>query len=111
LPLLYILMALSACGHVVIKDSEWCGAKPNAQGAACFHTMTTDQRELSEVELLGWLMDAQDPKVCTSSQTLADLKANIEVLCHDSRLCDYETKKKVQAFFKRMESQQGAVSP
>lgn len=102
-------MALSACGHVTIQDSEWCGAKPNAQGAACFHTMTTDERWFSEVEFLGWLMDSKDPKVCTSSLTLANLKANIETLCHDSRLCDYETKKKVQEFFNRMKAQQGVT--
>lgn len=103
-------MVVSSCGHVVIKDTEACGAYPNAKGATCAHTMTDETREMTEVEFLSWLMDVKAPKVCLPTSSFADLKADIETLCHDSNLCDYEQTEKVKAFLNRVEKIEQAQS-
>jgi hypothetical protein len=88
-------MALSGCGHVTIKDAEWCGDMGD-DGASCFHTLTDDTRDLPKAE---WDKE-RFGSVCTKSENFANMKTAIEELCHKAKgLCTYETRKKLNAFF------------
>jgi hypothetical protein len=90
-------MAVSGCAHVEIKDSEWCGDMGES-GAECFHTLTTEARELTKAE---WDIE-RFGMVCTKADTFADWKAVIEKLCNKTGLCDYETQASLSAFFSRV---------
>lgn len=68
-----------------------------AQGATCFHTLSTAARDLSKAQ---W--DAERfGQLCTQAKNFADLKALVEKLCNQSGRCDYD---KVDAFFEHVEN-------
>lgn len=78
------LFALTSCGTVKIRDSEWCGNLPGG-GAACFHTLNGVSRDVSAE---AWDRERVG-RVCTDAATFADWKALLEQLCSVSKRCDY----------------------
>lgn len=64
-------------------------------GASCFHTLTTETRDVRP----GAWDDERFGMVCTQAQTFADWKKVIEKLCSISGRCDYKTKQQIKAFF------------
>lgn len=96
--LLSILTAISGCKSVTIPDTEWCGDMGN-DGASCYHTIAPDSRQVTkaawDAERVGML--------CTKAETFASWKNLIEKLCHVSKDCDYQTQKRLTAFFDRSE--------
>jgi hypothetical protein len=96
-------MALTApsCSRVSIKDAIFFGNK-GMQGAVEFHTLTTDQRNLSFED---WMkLIREKPLVCTSPDTFGDMKKAVEQLCSVCNCCDYETTKKINQFFNHVEA-------
>jgi hypothetical protein len=94
-------MAVSGCAHVEIKDSEWCGDM-GASGAECFHTLTTETRDLTKTE---W-DSLRFGMVCTKADTFADWKSVIEKLCNKTGICDYQTQASLNAFFDHVKAVQ-----
>lgn len=90
-------MLLESCGTVQIKDSAWFGDE-GREGATEFHTLTNETHDytLAEWDKLRFGM------LCTPATTFADWKSVIEKLCSESGKCTYETKKKVNAFMKKV---------
>lgn len=82
---LFISLLLTSCGHVHLKDAEWCGDM-GASGAACFHTFSAGAREL--------LKDPWDAErfgmLCTKAQNFADWKASILQLCSQTKNCTHD---------------------
>lgn len=100
-PLFVILFALSlsGCGkRIKITDTEWCGDMGD-YGASCFRTLSSGTRDLEKPE---W-DQVRFGQVCTSAATLAEWKAALMKLCSDSGRCDYETKKLINNFTKKIE--------
>lgn len=96
------LLLLSACGHVTIKNQEWCGVYPDSSGADCFDTLDAASRELSASGLEAYFAEPKDAKVCGSAASFADNKANIEKLCSETGKCDYETQQAISRFFSNL---------
>jgi hypothetical protein len=69
-------------------------------GASCFHTLTTDSRDLTKAE---W-DSLRFGMACTKADTFGDWKANIEKLCNKTGICDYATEASLNAFFNRVET-------
>jgi hypothetical protein len=82
---------------VQISDSEWCG-DAGSLGASCFHTLSDQERDIEKDQ---WDQE-RFGMVCTSAETLAEWKAAILKLCKDTKRCDYETKKKIVEFGKKL---------
>ena len=105
-PVLSIL-TLSACAKVEINDHEWC-TDMGSQGATCFHTMTTQTRDIPKSE---W-DDLRFGNTCTADPqsnpgaTMADMKSVIERLCIISKRCNYQTQQAIRDFFYRVDQAQ-----
>lgn len=100
-PLLFILMVLltlSGCGTVTIKDETIWALKPRPMGAFEAHTLKPDQKELTQDQ---W--DAiSTGKLCMSIDSLGNFKAIQEQLCsyHPSE-CTYDDQQRLNLFFTR----------
>lgn len=68
-------------------------------GAACFHTLTSESRDLAKID---WDKE-RFGMVCTKAQNFAEMKAAVEKLCHKSKLCTYEDRQLMRAFFERVD--------
>lgn len=94
-------LALASCGHVEIRDSEWC-ADLGALGASCVHMLTDEKRRIEkddwDAERLG--------QMCTKSESFSGWKAAIMKLCKQTRMCTYEDKRMLNAFIERVEEEQ-----
>ena len=90
----FILMGASCA--VEIKDQEWCGDM-GERGAECFHTLTQDKRTLTKTE---W-DEIRFGQVCSAASNFADIKANLEKLCHETQDCKYI--KATEQFLKKVE--------
>lgn len=89
-----MVLALSSCATVKIKNAEFCGDL-GEDGAACYETLTTNHRDIPKDK---W--DAERfGQICTKAPVFADWKAAIEKLCSVSKRCTYEQKKQIQRFF------------
>lgn len=89
-------LLLTNCPGVQLKDHEWCGSLAS-DGAACFHELTSDTRQMNLQQFVTWWDDLSDPKVATPSSTLADIKADIEKLCSFESVCTVQVKQAVTA--------------
>lgn len=95
-----LLLLLSSCA-TTIRDFETCSPIPSESmqnlGAACDNFMTANQRILDPDEWITeqklWL-DNGDVVECTSSGSIANLKAEIEKLCSRTA-CNYDAKQAV----------------
>lgn len=95
---IWLVLTLSNCAQVKIKDAEWCGPYPDKSGASCFNTLSDDSRDLDASQWDATLYSVDQPMVCTSSDSLANWKAAILKFCSKSKLCTFEFKKKVSEF-------------
>lgn len=77
-----------------------------SQGASCFHTLTTETRDIPKAQ---W-DDMRFGQICTNDpqgrtgETFADWKLVIQKLCKATKKCDYKTTKKLESFFLKVES-------
>lgn len=87
-------LLLSSCGHVPIKDEEFCSPIPDNLGATCDNFLTANQQILDEDQWLAlqanW-QKAGNATECTTSGTVGDIKAELEKLCSVAP-CDYAVK-------------------
>lgn len=86
------LLTLSGCANVRIPDTEWCGDM-GSEGAACFHTLSDDARDLPKAE---W--DAERfGQVCTTTNNFSAIISSVEQLCSMAgRRCSYSTRKAIK---------------
>lgn len=104
-----VLLGLGGCAQVQIKDSEWYGSL-GILGAAGFHTLTNDTERLNIQQWAVKWDDLQHPLVCTSVDTLADWKGDIEKLCSfNSNECTYQVQQAVNAFYAKISAATGAA--
>lgn len=101
--LILILLACAGCTKVVIKDSVWYGSL-GPLGASGFHTLTTGQESLSLSQWAQKWDDLNHPLVCTSVDTLADWKADLEKLCSSGKRCTYEEQQALTNFYQKVDS-------
>lgn len=93
-----LLLSLSSCARVPIKNTEWCGDMgPN--GAQCFHTLSDESRTLSATE---W-ENERFGMICATSKDFGEFKKVITNLCRISKRCTYEMKQKINTFFTRVD--------
>lgn len=98
--LLFILTALlvlvSGCA-VHVKDMQFCSPIPGNLGAVCDNFLSSNQLILDQAGWAAlqakWAL-AGNAVECTTSQTLGDIKSEIEKLCSVAR-CDYRIQQKV----------------
>lgn len=92
-------MALEACSSINIADGEWCGNLPNGS-AICFWMLNPKTRDVPramwDIERVG--------QVCGKASAFADLKKEIEQLCHMTGKCTQTAKDQVTKFFSNVES-------
>lgn len=90
------LIILSSCA-VQIKDEQFCAPVPGNFGAVCDNFLTANQLILDEAEWLAlqaqWQAAGQSTE-CTSSQTLGDIKIELEKLCSKTP-CSYPVKQAI----------------
>jgi len=99
------LFVISGCGSINIHDAEFCGDM-GAEGAACFHMLSSDTRNLTKDE---W--DAERfGQVCTDPQNYADLKAVLLKFCNSTKKCTYDVKKKIMEFDQKLEAVMDAIN-
>lgn len=91
--LVVITLLTTSCSRVQLVDGEWCGDM-GPLGAACFYTVTDQEREIPKKE---W-DEERFGMICTKAENFAAWKANIEKLCYETRACSKEVKKKVDTF-------------
>lgn len=98
-------LGLSSSCSVQIKDEQWCAPIPGDMGAVCDNFLTSNQKLLVEQEWLdlqaSWVAQGEVTE-CTSSQTLGDVKAELEKLCSATK-CDYQTQQAVSGVKKLLE--------
>jgi hypothetical protein len=95
---LFLLLTLTACAKVSIKDAEWCGDM-GFLGASCFHTLTPDTRDIPQPN---W-DEERFGQVCTKAKTFKDMKVAIEKLCSVSNVrCSYEVEEIIRNMDKNL---------
>lgn len=89
-------LLLNSCA-IKINDSQWCSPIPQDQGAVCDNFLTSNQLILDETQWQAlqttWISQGKAVE-CTNSDTLGDIKTEIEQLCSVTS-CDYETQAKI----------------
>lgn len=68
-------------------------------GAAGFHTISDEERELTKEE---W-DEERFGMLCTKAENFANWKAALLKLCNVTRMCNYSTKKKIQNLSNRIQ--------
>jgi len=85
---------------VEIKDGEWCGDM-GEDGAACFHTLSPDQRDIPKPE---WDKE-RFGMICTRAENFANWKASILKLCEKKKnRCSFEFKQRVMELSERADN-------
>ena len=91
--LLFVCLNLSSCGHVRIKDQEYC-SDGGIFGATCVTTLSEQRRdippEIWQHERVGM--------ICSSADVYAENVATLLKLCKVSKRCTYDAKKKILKF-------------
>lgn len=87
------LLLLSGCATVKIPNTEWCGDM-GSEGAACFHTLSDDARDIPKAE---W--DAERfGQVCTTTNDFAAIQSALEKLCSMAgKRCTYYVKQALRS--------------
>lgn len=94
LVILFVLnLLLVSCGHVVIKDQEYCG-DAGPLGATCFTTLSNQTRDLTPSE---W-DELRFGQICTEASNYADNVAIIQKACRLCKCCTYDAKKQIMKF-------------
>lgn len=97
-----LLFAISfGCARVEIRDGELCGDM-GQDGAACFHTLSDAERDLTapewNVTRFGW--------ICGSSQSISEMLAALEKLCSLTWRCSHEEKRVIERLSARVHALQ-----
>lgn len=83
------------------------------EGAAEYHTLKTDHRDLTLEEWANIWNDLDHPIACTSLDVMLEQKANLEKLCSNYNACTYEQKelvKKMEADIVSYQAKQKTVT-
>lgn len=83
------MLYFQGCSFVRVRDGEWCGPAYD-RSANCVHTLTPEERSMTEQEFLLWLNDPVAPKLCGSVDAFAAQKAAVEELCSQTKNCVYQ---------------------
>lgn len=94
-------LLFTSCGGVAIKDYQFCSPIPGHLGATCDNLLTDNQVILTEMEWV-FLQQKWGTIECTQSQTVGDIKAEIEKLCSKTP-CDENTKQAILGLKKILE--------
>lgn len=98
-----LLLFNTSCA-VKIKDYTFCAEIPGGLGATCDNFLTANQQILTEAEWqamkASWVASGNAVE-CTSSQSVGDLKAEIEKLC-SKYPCNYPGAKQLMRALKKM---------
>lgn len=104
-------LLLSSCA-VKIKDEQFCAPMPGHMGAVCDNFLTANQLILDEAAWqalqASWVSGGFAVE-CTTSQTLGDIKGEIEKLCSVAK-CTYETKVQLAAIIKTIKRMQAVAT-
>lgn len=88
----------AACSKIPIKDKEFCYDTADF-GASCFNTSSENERDIPKQDWdktrVGW--------GCLSPDDIGALKAEIEKLCHSTKLCTPDFKHRAEIFFEKSE--------
>ena len=111
--MMMVALLLSSCA-TTIKDHTFCGLVPSVDsngvihpaggGANCDNFLTSHQQILSELEwqtMMSTWEQAGSVVECTVSDSVGDLKAEIEQLCSKTK-CDYQTVQAIYAALDKM---------
>jgi hypothetical protein len=96
-----ISIHLSGCAGVTLTDSEWYGSL-GAQGAFGSHTLTNQTETLTLQQWSQKWVDLSHPLVCTSVDTLAEWKGDLEKLCTYSNACSAQVQAQVTAVYNKI---------
>lgn len=96
------LLTLSSGCAVPIHDAQFCSPLPGGLGAVCDSFLTSNQQILTQDQWvamqISWQSQGQAIE-CTTSQTFADIKAELEKLCSESD-CSYPVQEAIKGFKK-----------
>lgn len=99
------LITLSSGCAVPIKDFRYCSPVPGNLGAVCDNFLTDNQTILDQSQWLAlqaeWIAAGQAIE-CTQSQTVGDLKKELEKLCSVTT-CAYEVEQQVKQIVSSLE--------
>jgi hypothetical protein len=99
-----LLLPLVDCA-IPIHDAKFCSPPPGEVGAVCDNFLTSDQQILNETQWgalqTQWIAAGQAIE-CTQSQTLGDIKEEIEQLCSMTK-CDYPTQQAITQGLKKIQ--------
>lgn len=97
-------LLLSSCS-VPIKDEQFCSPVPGNLGAVCDNFLTSNQLILDDpgwqALQASWRAKGQSTE-CTTSQTLGDIKDELEKLCSKTP-CSYPVQKQLDIFLKGLD--------
>ena len=111
--LMLLILSLSACANVTLKDHTIYALKGPGFGAVKDHTLTTGQSDLTQAEWdaqVTTIMMHKKAVFCMSSDTFADYKSAIEKLCSfHPEDCTYQTKQTTAAIVQKLNTMQTTV--
>ncbi len=102
--LVFVSLLLSCT--VPVKNNEFC-ADMGVDGAACFHTLSKDSRDLKKAD---W-DKARFGMICESTDVFANIKDIIDTLCQNSGQCTYEQQQAEAQFFDKLNTSQKLSHP
>lgn len=97
LVVLCIGTALNGCSTVTIQDATIYGDK-GVLGASYAHLLTNETGDIGQP---AW-DNQRFGMLCMSSDDFANLKSELEELCHLSNECTYEQIQQIEVFFGRI---------
>ena len=99
------LPLFSGCA-VTIKDFQVCSPIPGNLGSTCDNFLTSNPIDLTEeqwIALQASWNSAGNAVECVSSQTIGDIKTELEKLCSLTK-CNFEAQKAVTEALKKIEN-------
>lgn len=99
---LILLIVLSGCKTIEVKDTEVCAVAGTVlAGADCVHTLTDERRSMTFDEFIEWLEPQETPErgpaICQSSQHFNEFKTTLEIACRKlGKRCTYDIKKIIE---------------
>lgn len=103
-----MVLPLLSCKSVTVHDEIFYGNK-GMVGAVEFHTMTSDQRDISFEDWMQLLRT--QPMICSSVNTYGDVKSSFEKVCSICNCCTDDTKKAAEEFFNNLATAEGKMKP
>jgi acyl-CoA synthetase (NDP forming) len=100
------LLLVSGCAQVQIQDETVYGLKGPGYGAVLAHTLSSPVTDLTETQ---WeqtqvnIMNSGKAVLCMSSDSFADWKSAIEILCSQGNYCTYPVQQQVTRLFSKLE--------